>query len=465
MENIFRILKMSLKLWLHVLIHIVVFICVSNVVQAAPSAQDLYDFYQNNFYEVTGFNTTIEQWNNFVSVSGYSSNEKVYMGIKKFDSTNSQILVFGCASDQTVSVSSNVNGAFLVDAGTMNVYYFQTNSGNFSYNQATASTSGGQGGNYLKEVMVLDFTNLTYDPSIPTPIFSVYYNDDSSSLPRFNADIQLQNASEEYFAYVIMDNSTPIRYGIAYDGNMYNVSYNKFATREIVSMQSLTRSDTLTIGVLSGLVSSGWRADINTIDDSDVEINAISDGAYWTDSSPAFIAMRTQLLNLRKIALFYGNSNTISVQYFRVEGDKIYAGEIKSWNNLNGGVFTMSIPKYYIPNTPANGFEVVTIDRPLETANPMTTIPDNQFGYRTGGDITINIGSNVPNYPDYPTIATYNLDNILVSTIDNAKNLGSFFTDVSAFCAATFSWIPREIWQIIALGFALSIVVMFVKIL
>ena len=311
----------------------------------------------------------------------------------------------------------------------------------------------------------VDWDNIMYDPAIPTPIFSVYYNDDSSTLPRFNADIELKNASDDLYVYVTMDNSTPISYGIAYDGNMYNISYHKFATREIVTRESLTQSDTMSMQVLSGLLSAGWRADINTIDDSDIEVTAISDGAYFGTSSPSFIAWKTQLLNFRKIALFYGNSNTISVQYFRIVDGQAYAGEIKSWNNKNGGVFTVTIPKYFVPNTPANGFEVVTIDRPLETANPFTTIPENQYGYQTGGDITINVGSLVPNYPDYPTIATYNLDNILVSTIDNAKHLGNFFTEVSGFCAATFAWIPNEIWQIIALGFALSIIVMFVKIL
>ena len=55
----------------------------------------------------------------------------------------------------------------------------------------------------------VDWDNIMYDPAIPTPIFSVYYNDDSSTLPRFNADIELKNASDDLYVYVTMDNSTP----------------------------------------------------------------------------------------------------------------------------------------------------------------------------------------------------------------------------------------------------------------
>lgn len=430
----------------------------------APSAQDLYDFYSNTYTNITGSTIPLSNWQSFVnSAPNYNNHDKYYMGVGVGNGFT-QTYVFGVSDSQVVSVYNESYGSgFNCNTGTMQIYIFNS-SGTYTYNQ-TAGSITGLTTNYVNEIIVVDFSNVMYLPGIPTPVFSVYYNDDTTTMPRFNLDIQLENASDEYFVYVTMDNSTPISYGIAYNGQMYNVSYHKFATREIVSRQSLTQSDTLSMQVLSGLLSSGWRNDINTIDDLDIEVSAISDGAYFNESSPSFIAWKTQLLNFRKIALFYGNSNTISVQYFKVVDGNVYAGEIKSWNNLNGGTFTVTIPKYFVPNNPANGFEVVTIERPLETANPLTTIPDNQFGYRTGGDITINVGSNVPNYPDYPTIATYNLDNILVSTIDNAKHLGTFFTEVSGFCVATFAWIPKEIWQIVALGFALSIVVMFVKIL
>lgn len=311
----------------------------------------------------------------------------------------------------------------------------------------------------------IDFTNLIYDPSIPTPIFSVVYNDDSSTMPRFNADIELQNASSDLYVYVTMDNATPISYGIAYDGSMQQKMYHKFATRELVSMESLKVSNTLSGQVLSGLASSGWRADISTIDDEDIEVYPISDGAWNFESSPLFQTNKAYLLTLRKVALFYGNSNTISVQYFRIENGRVYIGEIKSWNNLNGGVFTVTVPKYYIPDNPANGFEVITLTRPMETANPLTTIPDNQYGYRTGLDININVGSNVPNYPDYPTIATYNLDNMLVSTMNQGESIGGFLKGIAGFAGAALSFIPDYVWQLVAFGLGLSIVVMFLKIL
>lgn len=447
MEKVLKILRKCIGFW----ISAIIFYSCSIIANASTnvgsvqinSSEDVKSWYLNHGITCTDavastlYNSYFSQYDNclLITDSGYG-----YYFVGEYT-----------INGNTCTLGDATYSGYFPSGGALQGY----NLANQTINWAT----------YFAEVQNIDFENIYYDPSIPTPIFSVYYNDDSTTLPRFNADIELQNASSDLYAYVTMDNATPISYGIAYDLNMYNIAYHKFATRVLVSMQSLTQSDSLSTGLLSGIVASGWRNDISTIDDSDVEVSAISDGAYWTENSAGFIATKVQLLNFRKIALFYGNSNTISVQYFRIIDGHVYAGEVKSWNNLNGGVFTVTIPKYYIPNNPANGFEVVTIERPIETANPLTTIPENQFGYRTGGDINISVGSLVPNYPDYPTVATYNLDNILVSTIDNAKHLGNFFTEISGFCVATFAWIPKEIWQIVALGFALSIVVMFVKIL
>lgn len=314
----------------------------------------------------------------------------------------------------------------------------------------------------------IDFEHLYYDPAIPTPIMTVSYTDDISSLPRIPISVNITNSTNELYAYVRMDTYIPSFIGIDTNGEYEVYSYDRMETSEIVPMQQLTISSALPASVLSQYISETWS---NQITDY---ISNNPNRPTWNGISPNSDFVNSTLFNtrklmyettLRKIGCFYGNNHEISVQFFRIEDDKVWVGEVLTWTNQNGGYFSVSIPKYYVPYNPANGFEVTTLDRPSEDAEQDVSLPDNQYGTKTGTVININNGTLVPNYPDYPTVATYNLDNILVSTIDNAKHLGNFFTEVSGFCVATFAWIPNEIWQIIALGFALSIVVMFVKIL
>lgn len=315
---------------------------------------------------------------------------------------------------------------------------------------------------------VVDYEHIYYDSSIPTPIFTVSYTENISSVPRMPISVNLTNATNDLYAYVRMDSYVPSFVGIDTKGEYEAYAYDRLETYEIVSKQSKVLSTALPQQVLSEYIADAWSDQITdyiTNNTNRPTWNGISPDSDFVNST--LFTSRKMMYNttLRKIGCFYGNNHEISVQYFRIEDGKVYAGEIKTWTNQNGGYFSVSFPTYYVPYNPANGFEVITIERPNEEEEQDVTLPDNQYGTKTGLTININNGSLVPNYPDYPTVATYNLDNILVSTIDNAKHLGGFFTEVAGFCAATFAWIPQEIWQIIALGFALSIVVMFVKIL
>ena len=108
------------------------------------------------------------------------------------------------------------------------------------------------------------------------------------------------------------------------------------------------------------------------------------------------------------------------------------------------------------------------------TPDPETVIPPGSGTptgtYYTPG-INITVGQNVPNYPDYPTIRSYNADNFLVKTmnyldyLDDPDTSNDLFGEFGKFCQSVFVFIPGEIWTIIAVGFCLVIVVMFLKIL
>ena len=329
---------------------------------------------------------------------------------------------------------------------------------------------------YLNSIDV-DLENIVYDPFIPTPEFTVSYLPNSSSATQFfPVEVDLTNNTSDYYVEIMMENLTPSYLGVSpkeqsntglSTGNYVVYKFFQFESHSIADKYDFVSADTMTSGVLNGLFSSAWRSDILSYSSSNVEITNAS-GNESFNNSPIFTALKNAWLNTyRNYACFYGNNTGISIRYFQVRDGVAYGGKVKSWTSLYQGKFSESIPDYYNPYDTAQGYEreSTTDIVPVETTNPLADLPSNQYGDKTGLNININMGSNVPNYPDYPTIATYNLDNMLVSTMNNADDLGKFLTNVSGFFAETLKFVPEPIWQVIALGFALSIVVMFLKIL
>ena len=71
----------------------------------------------------------------------------------------------------------------------------------------------------------IDFSNVVYDPMIPTPDYSIYYTDDTSTLPRFPAEIQINNASDNYFVQIQIENLLPSVVAI---GNDYSYAVMRY---------------------------------------------------------------------------------------------------------------------------------------------------------------------------------------------------------------------------------------------
>lgn len=314
---------------------------------------------------------------------------------------------------------------------------------------------------------VIDFNNVIYDPLIPTPEFDVFYVENSTNATQFFPVVfSLNNNGNEYFVQVYMENLTPSSLGIDVQG-YHPYRFYQFPSHDIVSMESLTLAAELNNGVLNGIFSGAWRSDILDYDVSNVDVTPAT--AAWSESNPNFILLKYEWENmLRNIACFYGNNTGVSFRYFTVRDGIVYGGKVRSWTSLYGGAFSESIPDYYVPGNPAQGYETDTTTDivPVETANPSVSFPANQYGKKTGLNININLGSNVPNYPDYPTIATYNTDNLLVNAIDTARQLPTFFQNVSGLFGDIFTGIlPEEFWNIVLTGFLFSIVIMIIKVL
>lgn len=166
--------------------------------------------------------------------------------------------------------------------------------------------------------------------------------------------------------------------------------------------------------------------------------------------------------NNAKLAGVQFNSCDLWVRFYTVDSGQIRVG---SWTHFNND-------QWSIEQAPFDTIDVI----PLYPPTGISILPPDDGDNIIDNDLTdpnllpsININNTV-NYPDqntmnYPTITTYNQDHLLKYAIDTSKQLPSLFESITAFCQVAFAFIPAEIWTLIGFGFALSIVVMFMKVL
>ena len=151
-------------------------------------------------------------------------------------------------------------------------------------------------------------------------------------------------------------------------------------------------------------------------------------------------------------------------------------GSWRVWYSKTPNTYTDQTPTWYQPYIQASGTTGTSSNTESNSQqNPdVITIPPGSgdpTGIYYSPSTNITVGSNVPNYPDYPTIRSYNADNFLVQTmnyldyLNNEESEKTLFGEFGHFLATLFVFIPGEIWTIIAVGFSLVIVVMFLKIL
>ena len=438
-------------------------------VLAAPSGSDLHQFYQDNYYTITGINTTESSWVEFVnSCPNYSNYDKYYMGIKKIDyaGTAWQFCVFACSDSQVVSVE---NGTFSVNSGTMRVFYTRSNQVSYSGYSDTSSYSGGVQ-NWVSEIVILDFSNPYYDPLLPVPEVEIKYNMtdySSGNVPILPISIALTNADSGYYVQAVMVNYMPSTVAVKYQDYDALMSH-KFEQHNLIPAEMLKTSSDLSADDLGNLAENAWSQDVVSYPVS----NVVFTNQIGTDSgaASAYQNMIDQYTIARKIGLFYGNNTEFYFRYFYIDdSDRFVVSAWRTWSSAYSNSFGLAMPSYYKTYSSASGYENTDNNTSIvisPTSQPSVVNPSNNYGKKTGSPININIGSNVPNYPDYPTIATYNTDNLLVNALDTAKQLPDFFTSSIAIFNGMFSGLlPEPFWGIIMTGFLFSIVIMIIKVL
>lgn len=351
----------------------------------------------------------------------------------------------------------------------------QWNSNGWSFNTVNETTGNFGGsvynnsyydfGTYIENN--IDYENPYYDPFMKIPEYEVKYNmvdtGDTAPMPLI---IGLKNADSNLYVEAVCVNYMPSV--VLVEWQNYKAMFSrKFEQHNLIPHESQILSTDVSSDYIGNALSVAWLQDVTSFPVSEVSFsNGIGSDAT---SIRAYNNMVDLYDTGRQIGCFYGNNTEIYIRYFRIdELGRFVVSSWRTWSSQYSDSFGVELPSYYKTLETASGYENTSSDTSIiisPTTSPDNVNPSNQTGEKKGSPITINIGQNVPNYPDYPTIASYNLDNLLVSAIDNIKGLSSFFSGFVGFCTATFAWIPVQIWQIIAIGFALSIVVMFLKIL
>ena len=183
--------------------------------------------------------------------------------------------------------------------------------------------------------------------------------------------------------------------------------------------------------------------------------NTWSNGAYDN-------ARQNWIDKYSKCMPLYGNQIQIMARYYIEVGNDIYVGAWNNWNSTYPSQFTEEVPSSYQIGSYVPGVqsEVNQIEPPEDTINVGQVTGSQESPYT---QITINQA--VPNYPDYPTVVSYNHDNVFVTFLETAKKLPSTFNGFSNFLTAAFAFIPSSIWSVIAFGLSCCIIVMIVKVL
>ena len=309
----------------------------------------------------------------------------------------------------------------------------------------------------------VDFDYLYYDPTIPTPNFVVTLErptpwNEVNTMTNFFDVVWNDNAS--YYVEIGYKYAVPnsMQVGLSEGNVIYTpLTYYESNYRNIYELSDLH-------------VASGLNNDVNSSDFlwSAVQITDPSDWSttvpVWANSYNVWQGKRDNWNNKLAYCMpLYGLRLEIFARYFYVLDSKVYVGAWKHWNNSYPNQYGEELPDNYQVGNSMPGYENTNnnVDYQDQT-NTITSI-----GTQTGQDNTptVIVNNLTPNYPDYPTVATYNHDNVLLQFISTAKALPQFFGDFNGFLAAAFSFIPSVVWSVIAIGFLSSIIIMIVKVL
>lgn len=473
MENISRILKICFAVWLHV----IVFICCKSTVFAYTGPDNVEYEYK---WEGNVFNGNYVFYSHypFTYCTNYTTGDYYYLLTGVEDGNGNVVLISFNIRTGTYTAFVNAveypTGSTLGGQGIVGTLNGGTFANNWVWAVPLSSLSNTEGFSTKEECYEyittsnIDFDNPYYNPLLVVPEIEVKYTMDieTDGTPVIPLSVALKNANSNYYVEVVCVNYMPSIVNVKWQEYSALFSH-KFAQHNLVSHDVLKISSDLSSSDIGNALNIAWLQDVTNYPVS--EVGFINDIGTDTNSLRAYNNMVDNYEIARKVGCFYGNNTEIYVRYFTIEDEtKFVVSAWRTWTSQYSENFGIQLPSYYQTYSVASGYENTNQNTSViisPTSVPDSVNPSNNYGTKKGSPITINIGQNVPNYPDYPTIATYNLDNMLVSTMNQGESIGGFLTGIAGFASAALAFIPDYVWQLVAFGLGLSIVVMFLKIL
>lgn len=351
------------------------------------------------------------------------------------------------------------------------IYYNSNNVGTSVYNtnlfqryygNTTDSFVVGQWQNIDEFLVTTDYETVYYSPLIPNVNFSVVLNTsgvpvndiNSQEYNAFNVNVN-SNVGQDYYIQIGYKVHVPntMALGVNNNGTAYYsaLTYNNAEYQDIYSLQDNQVAFTGTVN--SSLFT--WNRQSVSSDNWTVVSSLQGNTAFINGSISAYNDTMSYIMPL------YGKKLEIFMRYFTIQNNQVIVGSWSHWNNNYPSQYTQELPSNYIPYHDVPGYQQTNTNTELQESN--NTI--NSTGTQTGSSSVTVYNNNVPNYPNYPTVADFNRDNILVGFIDTATSMPQYFGQFNDFLVSAFSFIDPSVWAVISLGFAASIVIMIIKIL
>lgn len=455
----------------------------------APDGNEYEYYYQTNQSSDNSYNYKI--WSNYklVAQNFYAYYEGAYMigiyddltdsvGILKFQNNNStypQIQGYeGFGSNGIITARQLTNEVYIRTvnndyANSTAAIYTGTNNANY-FEYATSLSE-------LKEMLTqgnIDYTTISYDPNYPYPWITAYAERGTMTgncVPYkwvFDGITYDQNISDVYAFLAVrfwapskikidINNGNPTYEAITYESSesipIWNfqdrhVIYSGAGDWEIDGMETTTA------------IYAEWDAFKQTVEPTftsdvlDMSSSVFQDAVYNYNQ---YSGMQGTL----------GNKMQLKTCYFTTFNGYVTSGLFTVWNSTQPQTFDLQQIGRWANNAgkEASGAQYnedvqSAVDSMEEESAPVPS--DNPTN---GINLNVNMNYQVPNTMQYPTVVAYNHDNLFTSMISTYNNASQFLGQFPAMFVDCLGWIPQPIWEVIALGFGVAILVMILKIL
>ena len=377
---------------------------------------------------------------------------------------------------------------FYVSGNNVTMYertvYYNNNTGGSILSNTRTMVDGGDNGlikyfgtrSDVSDLLV-DYDDLIFDPSIPVPQFyNIYgilpfWNLGGTVTPQFPIGTIFEDM-QQYKIEVQVRYYTPSK--IRFSGTRrsafsedWTINYNYESLMPsdwyaLVTMQDDIQNHNLVLNDSDYYYS--WNNFIVGYDSSEIEfiLDPVFISATANTSIKAYA--ETEYSRMRNIGGCYGNQFEIMARNYYINNGNVYVGNWFHWNSLTPEAGTAEYSDDAKTDNVVNGVQHTVNSNDLPTGNSLSTVGE-PTGNAYNPSTNIVIQSSVPNYPDYPTVADYNRDNILVNMIKTSQSMPQYFGQFNEFLKTAFSFIDPSVWAVIALGFTASIVIMVIKVL